>query len=108
MSYLNTNDVKKVVSLANSGDKKANLILDAFCYQVAKSIGECAVVLDGNVDAIILTGGIAKDKKITQKISHKIKWIAQIVNYPGEDEMLALAQGCLRVLNGIELAKTYQ
>ena len=76
-------------------------------YQVAKAIGEYAVVLDGDVDAIIITGGIAYDKDFVKMIEDKVKFIAKVIVYPGEDELLALAEGGLRVLKGVEEAKTY-
>jgi len=106
-AYLGTNNAKEVSDMAASGDKKAELIYSAMSYQVAKAIGEYSVVLDGNVDAIIITGGIAYDKKFIDMISKKVGFISEIIVYPGEDELLALAQGGLRVLNGIEKAKEY-
>ncbi len=108
VAYLNTNDFREVAKAAENGDKKAKLIYDAFIYQIAKEIGKNAVVLNGKVDAIILTGGIAYNKTVTDKISEKVSFIAPIVVYPGEDELLALAQGALRVLNGEEEAKIYK
>ncbi len=108
VAYLGTNDARIVEEKAVNGDKEAKLVFDAFAYQVSKSIGECAAVLKGKVDAIILTGGIAYGKSITDMISERTAWIAPIVIYPGEDEMLALAQGGLRVLNGEEEAKEYK
>ena len=77
-------------------------------YQVAKSIGAAAAVLGGKVDAIILTGGMAYGKPIVDVISKKVAFIAPIVVYPGEDEMLALAQGVIRVLNGDEEVREYK
>lgn len=108
VAYLGTNDAREVEEAAKKGEEKASLIFEAFCYQVGKSIGECSSVLKGNVDAIILTGGIAYGKTVTDKISERTAWIAPIVVYPGEDEMLALAQGGLRVLKGEEEAKEYK
>lgn len=107
-AYLGTNDAKKVSEMGDAGDEKAELIYRAMAYQVAKAIGECAVVLDGNVDAIIITGGIAYDKKFVSMVSHKVEFIAKVLIYPGEDEMLALAQGGLRVLRKEEQAKVYR
>ncbi|QSX06186.1 butyrate kinase [Sedimentibacter sp. zth1] len=107
-AYLNTNDAKSVSEMAESGDKKAKLVYDAMAYQVAKSIGECAVVLDGNVDGIVITGGIAYSKPFVEYISNKVKFISKIFVYPGEDELLALAQGGIRVLRGEEKAKVYK
>ena len=106
-AYLGTNSAKEVSERAKSGDEKAKLIYSAMAYQVAKTIGEYAVVLDGNVDAILITGGIAYDNSFVQMIEDKVKFIAEVITYPGEDELLALAQGGLRVLNGIEESKTY-
>lgn len=107
VAYYNTNDFKVVADAADAGDAKAKLIYDAFIYQIAKEIGKNAAVLAGKVDAILITGGIAYNKGITGKIAEKVSFIAPVVVYPGEDELLALAQGALRVLNGEEEAKVY-
>lgn len=107
-AYLGTNNAKEVSEMAANGDKKAELIYSAMSYQVAKAIGEYAVVLDGEVDAIIITGGVAYDKKFVEMINKKVKFIANVIVFPGEDELLALAQGGLRVLNNIEKAKEYK
>jgi butyrate kinase len=106
-AYLGTNSAQEVSKRADDGDKKAELIYSAMAYQVAKAIGEYSVVLDGDVDAIVITGGIAYDEKFVEMISKKVSFIAKVITYPGEDELLALAQGGLRVLNGIEKAKEY-
>ncbi|MDV4149233.1 butyrate kinase [Clostridium sp. AL.422] len=107
VAYLNTNDARDVEKLVNEGDKQANLYFDAFIYQVSKTVGEMATVLKGNVDRIILTGGIAYSEKVIEELKNRIGWIAEITVYPGEDELLALAQGALRVLQGEEEAKEY-
>jgi butyrate kinase len=107
VAHLNTNDFREVIKRVEDGDKKAELIYDAFIYQIAKEIGKCAVVLNGKVDAIILTGGIAYNKIVTEHIIEKVGFIAPVVIYPGEDELIALAQGTLRVLRGEEAAKEY-
>ena len=80
----------------------------AFIYQHAKDIGSLSVVMKGKVDAILLTGGIAYGKDITDAIASYTEWIAPVVVIPGEREMIALAQGALRVLNGEEEAKEYE
>ncbi|GKU26196.1 butyrate kinase [Clostridium folliculivorans] len=108
VAYLNTNDARDVVKLADEGNSEAKLVFEAFMYQVSKAIGEYAVVLKGKVDAIILTGGIAYGKTVTDTITSNVDWIAPVVIYPGEDELLALAQGTIRVLNGEEVAKEYK
>ena len=77
-------------------------------YQVAKEIGACAAVLKGKVDGIILTGGIAYDKLFTSWVEERVKFIAEVTVYPGEDELMALAEGGLRVLKGEEEAKIYK
>lgn len=107
-ALLGTNNAKEVSDRAESGDENAKLIYSAMAYQVAKAIGEYSVVLDGNVDAIIITGGIAYDKEFVKMIENKVKFIAEVIAYPGEDELLALAQGGLRVLNKEESAKEYK
>ena len=107
-AHLNTNNAKAVEEAALAGDKKSKLIEDAMAYQVAKEIGKCAAVLSGKVDAIILTGGIAYGKEIVKYIKGRVEFIAKVIIYPGEDELLALTQGGLRVLNGEEKAKEYK
>ncbi|MHC0418053.1 butyrate kinase, partial [Enterococcus faecalis] len=90
-----------------AGDQTANYYLKGMCYQIAKSIGEMAVVLEGTIDAIILTGGAAYSQTVVQEISQKITWIAPIKVYPGEMEMAALYEGVNRVLTGEEQALNY-
>ncbi len=107
VAYLNTNDVRDVLKLVSEGNKEAEVIYNAFIYQVAKNIGEMATVLEGKVDAIIITGGIAYSEKVIADIKKKVGWISEIVVYPGEDELLALAQGAIRVISGEEEAKVY-
>lgn len=107
VAYLNTNDVREVESRINNGDENAKLIHEAMTYQVSKEIGACASVLKGNVDAILLTGGIAYSKLVTDSITERVNYIGEVKAYPGEDEMIALAQGGLRVLNEEEEPKTY-
>ncbi len=106
-AYLGTNDMREVNQRCDDGDEKAQLVRAAFIYQVCKNIGACATVLKGKVDQIILTGGIAYGKAITDAITESVGFIAPVTVYPGEDELLALAQGALRVMNGEEEAKIY-
>jgi butyrate kinase len=108
VAYLETNDFRALEAKAASGEEKAKLIFDAFVFQVSKEIGKCAAVLCGKVDAILLTGGIAYSKVVTATIKDMIGFIAPVVIYPGEDELLALAQGGLRVLKGEEQGKEYK
>ena len=106
-AYLGTNDARTVTQRATSGDEEAKMVLDAFHYQIAKDIGSMACVLEGKVDKIILTGGIAYNKTTCETLQKMCGWIADFVIYAGEDELLALAQGALRVLNGEEQACEY-
>lgn len=76
-------------------------------YQISKAIGEMSVVLEGKVDQIIFTGGIAYSPTLVPDLKAKVEWIAPVTVYPGEDELLALAQGAIRVLDGEEQAKVY-
>ena len=92
---------------ANEGDEKAIELYNAFIYQVCKNIGSQAAVLEGKVDQIVVTGGIAYSKLVIAEFTRRIGWIAPLTVYPGEDELLALAQGALRVLNGEEKAMEY-
>jgi len=106
-AYLGTNDMRDVDRMADEGDEKAILARDAFVLQVAKDMGSMACVLEGKVDQIIITGGIAYDKYVVDTLKQKAGWIAPVTVYPGEDELLALVQGALRVMNGEEKAMDY-
>ena len=106
-AYLGTNDMREVEKMIENGNEKAKDVFDAFCYQICKNIGSMAAVLNGKVDQIILTGGIAYDKNVVARITEKAGFIAPITVYGGEDELLALAQGGLRVLTGEEKAMVY-
>ncbi len=106
-SYLNIVDIREVEKIAEN-DKQAKLILDGMIYQIAKEIGALAAALDGEVDGIVLTGGIANSKLITDKISNKVKFISKIFIEPGEFEIEALIEGALRVLKGQEKPLTYK
>lgn len=107
VAYLNTNDARDVLKAREEGDEYASLIFDAFIYQICKAIGEMSTVLNGKVDQIILTGGIAYSPVVVNAIKEKVQWISDVTVYPGEDELLALAQGAIRVLNGEEDAREY-
>lgn len=108
VAYLNTNDGREVGKMIQEGNDKAELIYRAMAYQVSKEIGSCATVLKGKIDAIVLTGGIAYDSMFTGWIKDSVSFLGNVLIYPGEDEMIALAEGGLRVLRGEEEAKTYQ
>lgn len=108
VAYLKTNNAKDVEDMAQNGDPKVQLIQDAMGYQVAKTIGEMAVVLDGEVDGILLTGGVAYNEYLTNFITQKVKFISNVFIYPGEDELDALAKNALRVARNETQAKKYQ
>lgn len=106
-SYLGTNDARIVEKKVAEGDEYAKLVHDAFHYQVAKDIGAMSTVLEGKVDQIILTGGIAYSKTTCEELKKRAGHIAPFTVYPGEDELLALCQGGLRVITGEEKALEY-
>lgn len=107
VAYLRTNSIIEVLDLIEKGDKKAKLIFDAMIYQISKEIGAFSTVLKGEVDAIILTGGMAYSEKIIDLIKERVDFIAPIKVYPGEHEMSALAQGALRILKKEEIPLIY-
>ncbi len=107
VSHLGTNSTIEVEKRIAEGDERARLVSQAMAYQIAKEIGAMATVLLGQVDAIIITGGVARWKDLVEWIRERVAFIAPVLVYPGEDEMLALAQGALRVLRGEEEARDY-
>ena len=107
VAHLGTNDAREIERRIAAGDEHAGLIYQAMAYQIAKEIGAMATVLKGAVDAIVLTGGLAASHMLTGWIQERIEWIAPVMIYPGQDEMLAMAEGVLRVLRGEEDAKNY-
>jgi butyrate kinase len=107
VAHLGTNDAREVERRIEEGDEHARLIYEAMAYQIAKEIGLMATVLKGDVDAIVLTGGLARSEMLVAWIVERVEWIAPVMIYPDEDEMLAMAQGALRVLRGEEEARDY-
>jgi butyrate kinase len=89
------------------GDEKAKEVVDAMIYQIAKDTGGMATVLEGNIDGIIITGGMAHEEYLVENLKKRIGFLGKIYVYPGEDELLALAEGALRVLKGEEIAREY-
>ena len=106
-AYLGTNNMIEVSKRVAEGDEKAKLVKEAFIRQLSKNIGAMATVLEGKVDQIIVTGGIAYDKETVEGLKKRCEWIAPFTVYPGEDELLALVQGGLRVMRGEEKALDY-
>ncbi len=107
-AYTGTDDVLLLINKSKEGDKKSELYIDGMIYQVAKTAGGMATVLEGNVDYIIITGGISQSEYITDKLKKRISFIAPIEIYPGEDEIEALVLGVIRVLSGEEEAMHYE
>ena len=107
IDHLGTSDSREVVKMIEDGEKYAKIVYDAMIYQVAKAIGSYTTVLHGEVDAIILTGGISNDKYLVEELTNMVSYIGPISVMPGEFEMEALAAGALRVLRGEEEVKIY-
>ncbi|MDF2558357.1 MAG: butyrate kinase [Bacillales bacterium] len=107
-AYLGTTDAREIERRIDDGDEYAKLVYEAMAYQVAKGIGELATVVDGKIDAIVLTGGIAYSDTLTSWIRKRVAFIAPVEIIPGENEMESLARGVLRVLSGEEVAREYK
>jgi len=107
-AHLGVSDARKVEQMIAEGDKHAELVYDAMALTIAQSIGRLATVVEGAVDQIILTGGIAYSENFCERISKRVRFIAPVTVIPGENEMQALADGAYRVLTGQEEAKVYE
>ena len=107
VAYLGTNDAREVEIAVNHGDEKSAFYLEAMAYQVSKSIGEMATVLKGNIDGILITGGIAYDRKLMAQIRERVEFIAPVSIYPGQDELKSLAMNALMVARGEVEASVY-
>jgi len=108
MAYLHTDDAIDVEQRALAGEEKPLFIMDAMAYQIAKEVGSMAAVLEGKHDAVVITGGIARNIALMNPLMPRIDWLGKVLVYPGEDELGALAAGALRVINGEEKAKVYK
>ena len=104
----NSNDVQQLVIDAQAGNQDTELALEALCYQVAKEIGAMSAVLKGEVNCTILTGGIAHNAWITDRITQYVRFIAPVRIYPGEDEMASLAMDVQMALDGEIEMKEYR
>ena len=104
-SYLGTKDLVEVERRIAGGEAQATAVFDAMVYQIAKEIGAMAAVLCGDVDALLLTGGMAHSQRLVSELSEYVNWIAPITVYPGEDELQALMEGALRVLRHEEQSR---
>ena len=107
ISHTGSNDVEALLNQAKS-DLAIKEIIDAMIYQIAKEIGAMATVLGRDIDAILITGGMAYAKEITDAIREKVDWIAKVHIFPGEDELKALAMGAYRYLEQTEPLKDYK
>jgi butyrate kinase len=107
-AYLGTNSAYEVEKRAISGEKEAKFYFEAMAYQVSKSIGSMCPVLKGNVDGIIITGGVAHSKLFVNMVIERVYRIAPVYVYPGEDEMQALASNGLMAFKGEVQIKEYK
>jgi len=107
VAHLGTNSGRELEQRVKDGDEQASLILRATAYQISKWIAQMAVALEGKVDGIVITGGLAYIPELVDQIQERVLWIAPVFVVPGEDEMLALAEGAIRVLKGQEEPKAY-
>ena len=107
VAYLGTNSVREVECRIRGGDGTAREVLEAMAYQIAKEIGAMSTVLNGRVDAIVLTGGAVQSSLLTTWIDERVRFIAPVIVHAGELEMQSLAQSALRVLRREEQAKEY-
>jgi len=107
VAYLGTNDAREITKRIAGGDTRAEQIYRAMAWQIAREIGAASAALGRRPDAIILTGGLAHDDLLMGWITERVSWISEVIRYPGEGEMLALAEGALRVLRGEESPRDY-
>lgn len=105
LAYLGTRDLEEIERRIATGDRQAELVIEAMIYQIGKEGGAMAAVLAGRVDAVLLTGGMAYSARVVEGLRRSLGWIAPVHVYPGEDELEALAQGVFRVLDGEEPAR---
>jgi butyrate kinase len=107
-AYLGTTNAVDVEAAVKKGDAKAELIYRAMAYQIAKDIGAMAAVLWGDIDGVVLTGGLAHSEMLTGWVTQQTQFLAPVFIFPGEDEMEAMAEGALRILRGEETPREYQ
>lgn len=107
VAHLGSNNGLEIAEMIEDGDEKAKLVFNALAYQVSKEIGGLSTVLQGSVDGILITGGLAYNKMLTSWIKENVSFIGEVYIYPGEDELQALVEGVIRVLDGEEEVQTY-
>lgn len=108
LAYCGSDDLRELRRRAADGDEATELVLRALAFQIAKEAGSMAAALGGDVEAVILTGGMAHDSHLRSDLTARLQWIAPVLAYPGEDEMAALAEGARAVLEGEEEARSYR
>lgn len=106
--HLEMSDFDEIVKHARSGDRKIYLVFEAFLQSLVKEIAGAAGVLGGEVDSIVLTGRMTENEYFRMQLAERLRWISQVVAYPGENEMRALMEGAVRVLRDIEEVRTYK
>jgi butyrate kinase len=106
-AYLGTRDLEEIERRVDAGDTQAAAVYDAMIYKTAKETGAMAAVLEGSVDGVVVTGGMAHSARLVTRLRNYIEWIAPVSVYPGEDELLALAEGVFSVLEGEEQPKLF-
>ena len=107
LAYLDTSDGEEIEQRIAGGDRRARLVYEAMILQIAKEIGAMAAVLDGRLDAVVLTGGLARCRYLIDSLKKKVSFLGPVLVFPGEDEMKALALGALRILTGEEKVRDY-
>ncbi len=107
VAHLGTNDLRETLRRMAAGDERAGLVFTAMAVTVAKQVGACAAVLGGRVDGIVLTGGLAHSTEFVERIKERVRFLGPVFVFPGENEMVALAQAGLRVMRGQEQARSY-
>ena len=107
VAWFGTNDFREIAARAEAGDDRCRLFIDGYCLSVAKYIAGLSTDVCGKVDAIILTGGIANNRKMMDAIGTRVSFIAPVSVYPGENELESLADNGYRILSGEFVAKTY-
>lgn len=108
VAHLGTNSALEAEQRVESGDELARLVFETMAYQIVKEIGRAAAVLRGRIDAMVITGGLARSDRLVDDVRRRVSFLAPVLVYPGEDEMSALAEGVLRVLNGEEEVREYR
>lgn len=107
LMHLGTKNLQEVEKRIQEGDEYGKLVVEAMAYQVSKQIGAMAAALEGEVEGIALTGGLAYSKTFTELIKKRVEKFAPVYIYPGEDELLAMVEGVLMVLSNKDKAKEY-